>query len=426
MPRHLVLLLVATLIASLNLRLGIAAPGPVIESIRLDTAMSSGVAGLLVTIPFVCMSLFSFTGPPTLRRISPYWVVVISLSLICGGTLARAVSPNAALVLLATVPIGAGIAIMGVALPVLVKLHFARWSGSVTGAYISAMSVGVLAFTAVLVPLTELLGSWREAFAVSALPALLGIGIWIWAHRSTAMPPGTNREPPSDPIATASRFSRPGRTEFMAGASFGLQSMTFSGLAAWIAVIYVEQGWSPGSAALLIGLAGLTVIPGSLIAPSLSQGRDRRPYLAGSITLMCLPLFGIALAPDITPWAAWVYVIAWGVFGGAAFALQLAMPIDVRRTPLGVAHLTSWMLGLGYVLSAATPIMIGVLRDGTGGFVLPMTLLAAFASVGIMIAFLLPPPLPRDPDSEVETRPDANRPEPLRAPAVTPVPRVAE
>ncbi|MGI9557698.1 MAG: MFS transporter [Solirubrobacterales bacterium] len=425
MQRHLVLLLVAIVVASLNMRLGIAAPGPVIESIRLDTAMSSGVAGLLVTIPFVCMSLFSFTGPPALRRLSPYAVILIALILIAGGTLARAVAPDAALVLLATIPIGAGIAVMGVALPVLVKIHFARWSGAVTSAYITGMSVGVLVFTAILVPLAELLGSWREAFAVSALPALLGIAMWIWVHRPGVMPAGTNREPVSDPVATANRFVKPQREELMSAASFGLQSMTYSALAAWIAVIYTEQGWSAGTAALLIGLGGLMTIPGAFIAAGVSRGKDRRPFIAGSVVVFCLALFGIALAPDVTPWAAWAYVTVWGLFAGGAFALQLAMPIDVRRTALGVARLTAWMLGLGYLLSAATPIMIGVLRDATGGFELPMTLLAVFASIGVVVAFLLPAPLPKDPGYETEPLP-SDPVDPVRPSVLPPIPRTAE
>jgi CP family cyanate transporter-like MFS transporter len=200
----------------------------------------------------------------------------------------------------------------------------------------------------------------------------------------------------------------------MAAASFGLQSMCYAALAAWIAVLYTDLGWSPGTAALLIGVMGLTVIPGSLIAPSLSQGRDRRPFIAGSVAFMCLGLFGIALAPELTPWAAWAYVAAFGVGGGSAFALQLAMPIDVRPTALGVARLTAWMLGLGYLLSAATPIIIGVLRDATGEFVVPMTLLAVVASLGVAVAFLLPAPLPGEHDrSSPAPTPD---PEPDRSP----------
>ncbi len=414
--RHLGLLLAATLVVSFNLRLGLVAPGPVIDSIRLDTAMSSAVAGLLITIPFLCMSAFAFAGPPLLRRVSPYWVVLLSLALVGGGTLARAAAPDAALVLATTVPIGAGIAIMGVSLPVIVKQHFARWSGSVTGAYVSAMSIGVIALGVFLIPLADAVGGWREAFAIMAVPALLGIVMWTAVHRSASMPAGTNRRLVAEPDVRSISAIRPGRDEFFTAASFGLQSMTYAGLAAWIVALYVDLGWSAGTAALMVAAMGAFVIPASLIVPSLSQGRDRRPWIAVSIAVMCGGLFGIALAPEAAPW---LWIAAFGLGGGSAFALQLAFPIDVRPTALGVARMTAWMLGLGYLLSAVTPIAIGALRDLTGEFIVPMTLLAGLASIGVVIAFLLPPPLPREPDEGPAGTPAVD-PEPARSPDALP------
>jgi CP family cyanate transporter-like MFS transporter len=51
------------------------------------------------------------------------------------------------------------------------------------------------------------------------------------------------------------------------------------------------------------------------------------------------------------------------------------------------------MLGLGYLLSAISPTLVGVLRDATGGFTVPITVLAVLSLLGIVAAFLLPPPL---------------------------------
>jgi CP family cyanate transporter-like MFS transporter len=198
---------------------------------------------------------------------------------------------------------------------------------------------------------------------------------------------------------------RPGRAEVLAAASFGLQSMCYAGLVGWVVVLYIGVGWSPAAAALTAASLGIFVIPGSLIFPSLSQGRDRRPWIAGSVAVMIVGVFGIALAPGA---AAWVWLAAFGVGGGAAFALQLAFPIDVRASALGVARLTAWMLGLGYVLSAAAPIMVGVLRDATGGFVVPLTVLGSLATIGVVIAFLLPPPLSRR--ARTGPAPSAGRP----------------
>jgi CP family cyanate transporter-like MFS transporter len=356
---------------------------------------------VLITIPFVCMSVFAFAGPPLIRRSSPFGVILLSLLLIAAGTLVRAAAPTPALLIAATIPIGMGIALAGGTLPVVVKQHFHRHSGAVTGAYVSALSLGVGAIAVTIVPLAEAVGGWRPAFAISAAPALLAVAMWIAVNR------GMKEAGKADPAIAEEQLSpppaalRPGRVELLAGASFGLQSMCYAGLVGWVAAIYIESGWSPESAALTTASLGLFVIPGSLLFPSLSQGRDRRPWLAGTLVVMAVGVLGVALAPDA---AAVLWLLAFGIGGGAAFALQLALPIDLRESPDGIARLTAWMLGLGYVLSAAAPIVVGILRDLTGDFVLPMTLLGSLALLGVVVAFRLPPPLRHPPEAVASTR----------------------
>ena len=384
-------LLVAVLIAALNLRLGIASPGPVIETIRADTGMSSALAGVLISIPFACMSAFAFTGPPLIRRGSPYSVILLALLLIAGGTLLRAVAPTPLLMIAATVPIGMGIALAGVALPVVVKEQFSHRSGAVTAAYVSSFSIGVVVIAISIVPLADALG-WREAFAISAVPALVAAVVWTAVTRelaqSTAASGGGLSE--ADVALAVPVRRRPDRVELLAAASFGLQSMTYAGLVGWVAALYVDAGWSDGMASLATASLGLFVIPGSLFFASISQGRDRRPWLAATVAVMAVGLIGIGVAPEAAPL---LWLAAFGGGGGSALALQLALPIDLRATADGVARLTGWMLGLGYVLSAIAPTAVGALRDATGGFTVPITGLGLVSLLGVVVAFLLPPPL---------------------------------
>jgi MFS transporter, CP family, cyanate transporter len=384
-------LLGAVLIAALNLRLGIASPGPVIETIRADTGMSSGLAGVLITIPFACMSAFAFAGPPLIRRSSPYGVILLALLLIGGGTLARAVAPTPLLMIVATVPIGMGISLAGVALPVVVKEHFQSRSGAVTAAYVSSFSIGVAVVAATIVPLADAVGGWREAFALTAVPALVAAAVWLAAMRALGRSPGAPAEVPPDVAATVVVPRRgPDRVELLAAASFGLQSMCYAGLVGWIAALYVDVGWSESDASLATASLGLFVIPGSLLFASVSQGRDRRPWIAGTIAVMAVGLIGIGVAPEAAP-VLWLVAVGGG--GGSALALQLSLPIDLRASAEGVAQLTAWMLGLGYMLSAISPTAVGILRDATGGFTVPITGLGLLSLLGIVVAFLLPPPL---------------------------------
>jgi len=46
----------------------------------------------------------------------------------------------------------------------------------------------------------------------------------------------------------------------------------------------------------------------------------------------------------------------------------MALPLDIGRGPAEVAAYTGVMLGAGYSLSAVSPILLGAIRDATGGF----------------------------------------------------------
>ena len=53
-----VLFVVAIVLAALNLRPAMVSLSPLIETIRLDLALSSTALGLLTTIPVICLGVF--------------------------------------------------------------------------------------------------------------------------------------------------------------------------------------------------------------------------------------------------------------------------------------------------------------------------------------------------------------------------------
>jgi cyanate permease len=46
-----------------------------------------------------------------------------------------------------------------------------------------------------------------------------------------------------------------------------------------------------------------------------------------------------------------------------------------------VTQLTAWMLGLGYFLSALGPVIVGALRDLTGGFTVAIAVVGMFGAL---------------------------------------------
>jgi CP family cyanate transporter-like MFS transporter len=87
--------------------------------------------------------------------------------------------PTAVLIVVARVPIGIGIALIGLALPAVIKRRFTSRTGAATGTYVAALSVGASLTALTMVPLADARGGWRGAFAVTAVPTVLAVPFWL-------------------------------------------------------------------------------------------------------------------------------------------------------------------------------------------------------------------------------------------------------
>ena len=174
--------LAAIVAAAFNLRIAVVAVGTLLDQIRADTRMGAILAGALGAIPFLCMGLFAQVGVPLVLRFGVRRLIAASLTLIVAATLARAAMPTAALIVMATIPVGIGIALIGLA-PAVIKRSFATRMGAATGAYVAAQSIRAAATALTMVPLAGALHGWRPAFAFSVLPTVLALPLWLLLQR---------------------------------------------------------------------------------------------------------------------------------------------------------------------------------------------------------------------------------------------------
>lgn len=372
--RTAIAVVVGIVAAAFNLRIAVVAIGPVLEDIRRDTGMSSAVAGVLTTIPFICMGAFALAGGPVIRRLGIEHAITAALALIAVGTVARAAMPSPVLLLVATVPSGVGIAVANIALPAVIKHRFPHRPGALTGAYVASLSLGSAIITGGIVPLADVVGGWRQALAVSAAPAALAIAVWLTTRAGRADDYIIDDAPPQ-------RW-RPGRPAVMIGLVFGFQSICYAAMVSWAPAVFTDAGWSEGRAGLVTAVIPLVTIPAGLLAPALSDGHDRRGWILCAAAIQTVGMLAVALAPSAAPWA---WITLFGLGNGAVFALALTLPLDFGRNPSEVALITSWVLLIGFMMSAVSPVLVGALRDVTGGFAVPIGLVGALGfSAGIV------------------------------------------
>jgi CP family cyanate transporter-like MFS transporter len=109
-------------------------------------------------------------------------------------------------------------------------------------------------------------------------------------------------------------------------------------------------------------------------------GRRQR-WLTAAASLQFLAIVGVIAAPS----AGWLWAVLLGVAVGPLFPLTMTLPLDATPHPAEVAAIAAMMLGVGYTLSATSPLLLGVVRDQAAGFTPVLVCLAALAAALVLV-----------------------------------------
>ena len=373
-------ILAGLFVAALALRAQVTGISPLFADVRSDLGISHAVVGLLVTIPVLCMGVFA----PPARDVASWFGLRMALGgcllLIAAAGVARAAIPGAVTLIVLTIPIGIAMGIAGPLLAVLVKKYLPDRPAFATGVYVTGLQISAAGAAAVAIPLASALSGWRSALAVFSVLTFVLLGALVVFTRGVA----DNGE------ARPERLRMPLRSgvAWVLVCIFGLQSLVYYGLVAWLPDLYVERGWSEHRAALLLALISIIGIPAGIVVPWFAdRAGSRRAYLVSAATVMIVALLGLELLPG----GAWVWVALVGAAGGILFAICLTLPLDVADLPGGVGSVAGMMLLGGYVIAALGPLGLGAARDLTGSFQASIAVLVVAAGGVIAAALTLTP-----------------------------------
>ena len=360
-------MLVALFLAALTLRPQIVGVGPLIPSIQDALGTSHAVAGLLGTIPVLCMGLFAPVAAYLAAKIGTRRAMTIGLALIGTFGILRATMPSAWLVVLLTWPVGIGMGLGNALAPISVKEHFEDRPATGTGVYTTGIQIGSTSAALVAVPLAAWLGGWRGALIAISCVALLSLVAWLILTRGD--------DPHDQPAATVPRLPWRSRTAWLLVLIFALMGSAYYGLNAWLPDAYAELGWSEREAGVLLAMMNLTAIPASFLVPWASDRTGRRsPFLLGLSVCFIAGAVVLVAVPSL----AYAGALIAGIAQGGLFALVMTLPLDFERTPEKVGALVAMMLGFGYTIAAASPFLLGAIRDATGSFDAVLWVAASF------------------------------------------------
>jgi MFS transporter, CP family, cyanate transporter len=361
--RHPVLLGVIIALIAFNLRPAVASIGPVLPEIQAELPLSGTAAAVLTLLPVLCFGLVAVVAPRLARRAGIEPVLLGVAVVVAIGLLVR-VLDGPWLLFAGTAVVGGAIAIGNVLVPPLIKRDFPHHTGLMMGVYTMTVSGSAAVAAGLTVPLGDALGlGWRGALAVWSVPALVAAVGWLPCLRARTRP----AEPPRGRRMTGSALA------WQVTLYFGLQSLSFYAVLAWLPSIYREFGFSPAAAGFLLAVSGLVQIPVALLLPTLaSRSTNQVAHVSVCTVLIGCGLSGVLLAPLSAPFL-WVVLI--GAGQGGAFALGLNLFVLRTRTVYDAARLSAMAQSIGYTICSVGPLLVGVLHDVTGSWYWPLLLL---------------------------------------------------
>ncbi|XMN09876.1 CynX/NimT family MFS transporter [Streptomyces griseobrunneus] len=386
-PWLLRLIAVGLVLAALNLRPAITSLGALLEEVREGLHMSGSVAGVLTSVPPLCFAVFGVMAPRLARRFGAGAVVCAGMAAIAAGLVIRPYIGSTAGFLAASALALMGIAVSNILMPVIVKRWFPDRVGTMTGLYSMALALGTALAAAVTVPLTGAMGgNWQSGLAVWAGLAALAVLPWIVLVRDRTPAPGqpapARSAAASGPAASspaeapALRITR-SRTAWGLACFFGLQATAAYITMGWMPQIFRDAGVSAGTAGVLLAVTMAMGVPLAFVIPRVAARLKQQGPIVVVLGLCGLIGYsGLYLAPAA---GAWAWALLLGV-ANCAFPLALTMIGMRTRTGAGVVRLSAFAQSTGYLLSIPGPLLVGVLYQHSGGWGLPIALMA-----GLMI-----------------------------------------
>ncbi|MEU6948788.1 MFS transporter [Streptomyces sp. NPDC046316] len=415
------LVVVALVLVALNLRPAITSLGALLEEVRDGLHMSGSVAGVLTSVPPLCFAVFGITAPRLARRFGLSAVVCAGMAAIFAGLAIRPFASGTVGFLAASALALMGIAVSNVLMPVIVKRYFPGRVGTMTGLYSMALALGTSLAAAATVPMTEALGgSWRTGIGVWAVLAALAVLPWIPLVRDRgararagraagsagedgtsggggatsaggkATSTGGKATSRGGDATSAAETSAPlritrSRTAWALAAFFGLQATGAYITMGWMPQIFRDAGVPAGTAGVLLAVTMVMGVPLAFVIPGLATRlRNQGPIVVALGLCGLVGYSGLYLAPS---GGAWIWALLLGV-SNCAFPLALTM-IGLRsRTGAGVVRLSAFAQSVGYLISIPGPLLVGVLYQHSGGWGLPIALMAGLMIPQMIVGIL--------------------------------------
>lgn len=366
-------------LAGTALRLTILAVPPVIPLIHDDLHLSETEVGILTGLPAMLFAAAAVPGALLIARLGALTALVTGLLLTAVGGALRGAVGDVAWLYAMTMFMGAGVAIMQVTMPTMVRSWAPQRIGFSTAVYTNGLLVGEILPVALMIPLVLPLmgGSWAKGFAVWSAPvAVIAVLVIMFAPRTGAVSSAAvvrKRWWPDwkDPLVW--------KLGIMLGTANAMYFATNAFLPDFLNGLGRHDLISPALTALNVGQ-----LPASFLLLAVAGQLERKawPYVVSGA------LSGLGVLMIISGSGFWIITGASLLGFSAAGTLILALALPPLLSPPDDLHrVTAAMFTVSYSCAVIVPVISGLLWDISG---IPPLAFAPIAACGIVLMWLAP------------------------------------
>lgn len=371
-------LAVCIVLIGLNLRTVFSSFSAVLAEITGATGMPAALVTVLTTMPVLLLGAVAPAAPPLARRFGLERVLLAAMILLAAGLAVRGAGAFPAM-LAGTAAAGAGIGIVNVLLPTLVKRDFQHRVGLMSGLYTGAICAAAALGAGFTQPLLQATGSWQSALLFWALPA--AVVVLVFAPLALARP-----VLPAGQASAAVVSVWRSRVAWQITAFMALQAMMSFSVFAWLAPILRDRGVAGEDAGWIVAASIVVQVGGSFLAPPLAARLERQSGLNATVAVMTGGGFALCIFGPVE--LIWLWAAVLGVGQGSLTALALTMIVLRTREAGTAARLSGMMQCVGYGVGSSGTLLVGQLHAATGSFGPAGAMFLAIGAAAAVFGFL--------------------------------------
>ncbi len=318
-----------------------SAADPLLIQLMRDLGLDLADSSLLALMPVIILGLAAPVGAWLCRWIYPRMLIVYALGVAFIGVILRSYGDIVGL-FTGTFFIGLGLGVTGAVILGIVKELFAHESASVMGIYTACVCIGTAIGGGAAIPITEMLGSWREGLIFWSLPLLIATLAWleliIQQKKEGFAPP---------PLKVNIRSLLRQRQAWMITLFYLFRVAAMWMLIVWISTLMHSRGLRLEEAGMVMSLCTLCEIPSALLCAQVTY----RLGGLGNLLIMSVPAVIIACWGLLMGPLSWwpFFACLFGLFYGFIFASGMSCIVSAAQDKRSALALSGMAQGIGFI-----------------------------------------------------------------------------